>query len=97
MTNARAFDRAFAPATFSNVIRANLPALSADLLIGSEVYAVSPIRCEICDEWDPRCEHLELVKEFVAGQGQEWEDAERQEYEEHARDMDDLRSWAVGR
>ena len=66
--NAQAFDRAFAPATFSNVIRANLPALSADLLIGGEVYAVSPIRCEICDEWDPRCEHLELVKEYVAGQ-----------------------------
>jgi len=84
--NALTFDRAFAPVTFSNVIRANLGALSADLDIGGKVYAVSPIRCEICDEWEPDCEHLEMVKEFVSGQNRM--DDSRDQYETYRDALD---------
>jgi len=70
VTKPQQFDRAFAPVTFSNIIRANKFALSADLSIGGETYAVSPTRCEVCDEWEPECEHLELVKEYVASRNE---------------------------
>jgi hypothetical protein len=72
MTPAAAFDIAFGPdhikadAIRDSVIRINWRTESADLLIGGEVYAVSPVYCEICELWEPDCAHIAAVKAVVA-------------------------------
>jgi len=89
MDNGTRFDLAFSNIDLT-VIRANLQDDSADIEIDGEVFSVSPIRCEICDCWEPDCQHLADVRALV-------DQAERQDREDHARELDDLRAFAMGR
>ena len=59
-----AFDIAFGPHDI-RVIRGNHLDGSVDLGINGEVYTVSQVRCEICDEWGPCVEHLDMARSAV--------------------------------
>ena len=63
MTMTKAFDVAFSEI---RVIRGNHLEGSVDLSINGEVYTVSQVRCEICEEWGPCAEHLDLAQAAVA-------------------------------
>ena len=76
MTNAERFERAFSPdesrqvdamISLVNVIRMNLAAQSADVkLDDGEIYTISPVRCEICETWEPDCQHVDAVCSIIA-------------------------------
>ena len=75
MTNAERFERAFSPdesrqvdamISLVNVIRMNLAAQSADVKLDDKVFSVSPVRCEICETWEPDCGHIATVRAIVA-------------------------------
>ena len=97
-----AFDVAFRPTQdqidrlaemFGSVVRANLVDESADVMHHGQVYAVSPKRCEICDEWEPDCDHVDMVKAFVAQEIA----IDDELYGDHMQEKADLYAMANGR
>ena len=56
------FDLAFGDESDIRVIRGNWLQGGVDLGINGDVYTISQTRCEICDEWGPCAEHLDLAR-----------------------------------